>query len=660
MRKLLLGCATIALAVPFAANAASVGADIMAEQSSEGLTDADPSIVVTAQGLEESLPQELSRYGYRVETVTRDTITKRGYVDATQVLDREVPGLTLTPQAGAFSYANIALQGSRNSDVLWTIDGVRIGNRLYNSTSPSDTLPASMIGRVEVLKGGHGLFYGTQAVAGVINIVTTPLTDTTNGEITVGVNSQNGYRAEGRVNFALGDHRFQVWSSKDEADGYQIFDNYQPTVTDKKRGYDVFSSGIKYGYALASDLDLSLQYIRTKADLDYPSVNGQNVNSRHQQIVIGKLDYTPSEQAAFYLKSYYHQWDTDYGRPGEPTEYWGFKDFGINALAQLKLHKGLEYHVGYEFQNYKGRDESLLIAGETEQVHAVFGQVRTSDDFSRRLRLAAGLRHNEARDSRSTVWSASGNYFVSDALQFDASVGTSFLLPDAQQLYGIDPCCARGNPNLLPEESFAINIGAGGKLGGVRWNLAGWDRTIENLITTDRSNPPEGFPGIFTNVEGEVKARGFEASLQSPLGQDFRLSASYTYSEEKARNSNTQIEGRPKHSGKASVSWEPEAPYGASISAKYVGLTRATISGFGLQDYGDYAVFDLAAFTYLDPSTKRWRIGARLENALDADYATSLSSAVLAGSSPSQRFLAQRLGQPRTFYANLTYVFGAS
>src|SRR5690606_22616012 len=142
---------------------------------------------------------------------------------------------------------------------------------------------------------------------------------------------------------------------------------------------------------------------RTKADLDYPSVNGQNINSRHQQIVIGKLDYTPSEQAAFYLKSYYHQWDTNYGRPGEPTEYWGFKDFGINALAQLKLHKGLEYHVGYEFQNYNGRDESLLIAGETEQVHAVFGQVRTSDDFSRRLRLAAGLRHNEARDSRSTV-----------------------------------------------------------------------------------------------------------------------------------------------------------------------------------------------------------------------------------------------------------------
>lgn len=656
MRNLLISCAPLAILLPTAALADTANEDEQSAQTAASETDS--SIVVSAKSLEDTLPQELSRYGYRVETVSEERIANRGYVDATQVLDYEVPGLTLTPQAGAFSYANIALQGSRSGDVLWTIDGVRIGNRLYNSTSPADTLPASMISRVEVLKGGHGLFYGTQAVAGVINLVTTPLTDKTGGEVSIGVNSQNGYRADGRVNFSLGDHRFLVWSSKDKADGYEIFDKVQPSVTDKKRGYDVFSSGIKYGYALASDLDFNLQYIRTKADLDNPSVNGKSINARHQQIVIGKLDYTPSEAAAFFLKSYYHQWDTDYGRPGEPTEYWGFKDFGINALAQLKPHKGLEYHVGYEFQNYKGRDESLLIAGETEQVHAVFGQIRTSDDFSKRLRLAAGIRHNEGRASSSTVWSASGVFIVSEALQFDGSVGTSFLLPDAQQLYGVDECCARGNPELLPEESFAINFGASGRIHGLRWNLAGWDRTIENLITTDRTNPPEGFTGIFVNIDGKVKARGFEASLVSPIGRDFSASASYTFSEEKARNTNTQIEGRPKHSGKASVTWEPDAPYGAGLSAKYFGQTYSTLAGFGRQAYGDYAVVDVSAFTFLDRNARNWRLGARIENLFDADYATSLSSAVLAGSNPATRFMAQRLGQPRTFYANLTYVFG--
>jgi vitamin B12 transporter len=54
-------------------------------------------------------------------------------------------------------------------DVLWLVDGVRINNRIFNDTSP-DALPANMIERIEVLKGGESLFYGTQGVAGAINI----------------------------------------------------------------------------------------------------------------------------------------------------------------------------------------------------------------------------------------------------------------------------------------------------------------------------------------------------------------------------------------------------------------------------------------------------------------------------------------------------------
>src|SRR5690606_631246 len=111
------------------------------------------------------------------------------FVDVAQSLEMLVPGLQLTTQAGAFSYVNLQMQGSRSSDVLWTVDGVRINNRLYNSTSPADTLPSSMIERTEVLKGGHGLLYGTQAMAGVINVVTRAFSDTPDGGISLGTGS---------------------------------------------------------------------------------------------------------------------------------------------------------------------------------------------------------------------------------------------------------------------------------------------------------------------------------------------------------------------------------------------------------------------------------------------------------------------------------------
>ncbi|WP_312690150.1 TonB-dependent receptor, partial [Brevundimonas nasdae] len=120
-------------------------------------------VEVVAQNLEQTLPLTLAQYGSPLEIVTAKQIKDSGFIDVVQALELLVPGVTVSTQAGAFSYANISLQGSRNSDVLWTIDGVRIGNRLYNSTSPADTLPASMVERVEVLKGGQGLFYGTQA-----------------------------------------------------------------------------------------------------------------------------------------------------------------------------------------------------------------------------------------------------------------------------------------------------------------------------------------------------------------------------------------------------------------------------------------------------------------------------------------------------------------
>ncbi len=127
-------------------------------------------------------------------------------VDVASALE-SVPGLYIKPGAGPFSYVDVSLQGSRTQDVLWTVDGVRINNRLYGSTSPNDTLPASMIERIEVLKGGESLFYGTQAAAGVVNVVTRGFTDDFNGQVNANVDSRGGTNVDGYVRGSLGEHK---------------------------------------------------------------------------------------------------------------------------------------------------------------------------------------------------------------------------------------------------------------------------------------------------------------------------------------------------------------------------------------------------------------------------------------------------------------------
>jgi vitamin B12 transporter len=620
-------------------------------------------VVVTSRSLEETLPQTLSRYGSQLDTISAQEVKNGGYVDITQALEMLAPGVFVQTQAGPFSYVNISIQGSRTSDVLWTLDGVRINNRLYNTTSPADTLPASMVERIEVLKGGQGLFYGTSASAGVINVVTRAFSDKAGGEVSLGADGRNGFHGSAYVRGKIGGNKLVAWYSKDETDGYYIYTDYQPNTTTRKRSYDVNSWGLKYGYDLAQDLSIQGSYIHTTANLDYPSVTGNSVNDRKEQVASARLDYTPNDTVQFFLKGYYHQWDTSYYTKPNPSRYWGYKDMGANALVQIDLHKGLQYNIGYDGQRYRGRDEVLIIEGKTQMAHAVFGQIRTTDDLSTRARGAAGVRVNHTSGGTTAVWNVSGVFDLTKNLYLEGIGGTSFLLPDSEQLYSIDPDGTHGNPDLKPERSRSLTMALGGKF-DIGFNqpltvtLSGWKRQVTNLITTDNSNPPVGFEGVFVNINGKVKVSGAELDARAPLGNAFSVNGSYTYSKELARGTTVQIAGRPRYTGKLGLSYAPaNLPFGADFALKYVGkIYSNAITGFGVQEYGGYTVANASAHAFLEKS-RVTQITVRLENVFNERYATNVASAVRAGSVPSTRFFYQRLGPPRIAYITVSRRF---
>jgi vitamin B12 transporter len=625
-------------------------------------------VIVTARSLEVTTPLELSRYGYDVEFVGNEQVKRQGFVDVTQALEMLVPGAYLTTQAGAFSYVNLSLQGSRTADVLWTVDGVRINNRLYNGTSPADTLPASMIERIEVLKGGQGLLYGTQASAGVINVVTKAFSDKPDGAVMLGGDSRDGLHANGYFRGALGEHQFVAWASKDKTDGYSLYDAYQPGATTRDRAYDVESYGAKYGFSFTDELRLTLQGVHTEAALDYPSPTRTDQNDRNEDIVSGRLDYSPNEQVKLFLKGYLHDWDSHFiNDVTDPfAEYWGFKDFGMSAAAQFDLQRGLAYLVGLDFQKYRGRDEVLLIEGLTEKAQAVFAQVRTTDDLSKRARFAAGLRFNDTGGSKATVWSASGVYNLTDSLFVEGSLGTSFLLPDAYQLFAIDPFDTRGNPDLKPEKSLNFNLAIGGRFESLArplaWQITGWKRRVKNLITDDDTNPPPGFDTVFINSDAKVKMSGLELLLRTSFTDALAVDASYMYSRERNAGSDTQLANRPKNSGKLGLTWEqPGMPFGASLALKYGGSTYASFQSASntptTESYGDDVIANLGVQWYPDPMSRHHRVSLRVENLFDTGYVTRIRSTRLTGSPPPTRLVYRNLGAPRTGYLNYTYQF---
>ena len=630
-------------------------------------------IIVQGRSLESTLPLELSKYGVELNIFTLEQIANHGFVDVAQALELLVPSLNITTRHGAFSQADVSLQGSRSGDMLWTVDGIRINNRLYNGTAPTDTLPSSMIERVEVLKGGQGLMYGTQAIAGVTNLVTRSFSTAPDGGFTVGAGSYGMRRANGYGRGALGDHKLVVWGSLDKSDGYASYDVYQPTIAedDRDRGYDVKSGGVKYGYDFGDDLSLTLLGIHTDAKVDHTTVAADPYNHRREDIASARLDYLPSDSAQFFLKSYYHVWDSDWYENGT-SEYWGFNDFGFSAATLLRPHRAFEYHLGYDFQTYEGQDDVVLIRAEREDVHAVYAQVRSTEQLFENANIAAGVRHNRMAESDSTVGSISGVYKVSEALYVQAVLGTSFLLPSAEQLFRIhcpNPAsgnCRYGNPGLLPEESIGLNASVGGlfELGerALSWQLTGWDRRVDKLITSvavDASMPalPPGFTRTYINVPDEVKMTGGEAALSGPLTAALSFDLSYTYSKEVNADGTRRLD-RPARSYKASLSWSPAGkPFGIDVAYKYVGEQSIDVANAGWLQLGEYALVNVGGHLFLDPDQRKHRLALRIENALDEDYATTAGSAIRVGSDPQSRFLWRRIAPPRMVQMNYSYTF---
>ena len=650
-------------------------------------------LVVTGQSLEETLPLELADYGHDLVIVSGETIKDKSYVDTSSALQMEVPGLYVAQQAGPFSYVYLSLQGSRIQDILWTVDGVRVNNRLYSGTAPNDTLPASMIERIEVLKGGESLFYGTQGIAGVINVVTRSFSDRFGGELNLGGDTNDSWHADGYVRGGMGRHRYVAFANKDKSDGFEAFDAYQPSATARKRAYDVTTGGLKYGFDLTEALAFSASWIHTDADLDYPGarLTAFSQNSRDEDILSAKLDYAPDEGLQFYAKAYHHDWDSRYttinnviGSPGttvvtDDNLYWGYQDSGLNVLAKLPMG-GLDYLVGYDFQTYEARDEVLIIEQIAEEVHAVFGQVRTNPTFNDRASFAAGVRHNKTGETEATVWNVSGRFDVTPGLFVQGNAGTGFSLPTAEQLFAVDPNSTFGNPALEPEESRSLNASIGGRARGeVEWLLTGFKRDVDNLITftTDLALIPdsvEAHPDFASSGEayvnlGKVEFSGFEALVAKPLTDSIRVSASYTQTEATSQGSSQQLDRIPESLAKAQIAWESmNSRFGASASAIWTGNVFQTVTGPVTNyepdlastrvNYGDYYVVDLAAHAYLDDDRKH-RLTARLQNALDEDYATRVNSGAVDSPAPgATRFLFKNRGVPRTFHIRYTYAFG--
>jgi outer membrane cobalamin receptor len=680
----------------------------------------DLSGIVLTHHLEEAQPAALAETGVRVDVITQDQIRNSGFVDITESLQAFAPGLTILSKTGPFDYVDISFQGARTQDVLFLVDGVRMNNRLYASTTPLDTIPSAMVDRIEVLNGGQSLFYGTQGSAGVVNIVTRDFTDTQKGAVTVTGDSTDGVggvHTDGYYGNRWGNSQIVAFASADYSKGAPAYLNYQPSSTDQNRGYQVVTEGFKYAWTPSDATRISGTVLHTDGLLDDPQSYQDNhiVNDRHEDLFTLKIDKDLSDKVSVYLKGYYHDWRSVFQEVENKAPIgsgvsnfggapWGYWDEGANALARFRLNKGFEYYLGYDLQRYAGKDAELVIEPNTGMANAVFAQIRTTHDLIENGEFAAGLRYTDQTidtaavtangsgsdvaathlNNGSVIWNGSGQYDFNKYLFVRGTLGTNFRLPSAEELFANDDDDELGNAHLKPESSRGINLSIGGALSRFNWELTGFARDTNNLITcgapvdangnTIPNGPEVNADGQcqFINIAGVVETRGGEFTVNGKLAEGLTGQASFTYAQTQQRGSSVQVAEIPKEAAKVSLDWTPVGSrFGGVVSANWTGddyvsiganllLPNGTLTTGAPYNYGNFTLVNFGAH-YVFGADNSFKLNIALNNAFASHaYRPSsgrLDAPVTINGVTATRFVAYPNSDARTVRVSLTKSF---
>jgi outer membrane cobalamin receptor len=614
-------------------------------------------VTVKARQIEERLSAELEAYGHPVAVITSQQIEEGGYNDIHQVLNALVPSLyTHSFAAGPGDYGRIQLHG--REEVLILLDGVRITNRLY-STSYIDIISPNLIDRIEVLYGGEGLFYGTEATSGVINIVTKPVTKKLSMEFGAAYGQYQHRDLHAHVSETIDGHGFMVFGSNDAWEGYQPYSNETlerfGNTRRETRAYNRTNLGVKYRreFDIAGRGLLRFQYQRDYSD------NGSNApyqveryNNRTQNLAILKWDHDINKHFSYYFKTYYHDWwsvhstrDLD-GNLLFDNSDWGYQDWGVNAMGSFRFGGGQEVLAGVDYQNYVGDARDWNLIGENQQLWSLFAQYRPYLPFAPFIKSALGARYNKSDAGDKLIWNISARGEFDGGLYARAVAGTSYILPNGTQLYA-DAATYTGNPDLEPEESTNLDVGLGFKREFFFVEAGYFYQEIENLIVLA---PTGGDRSMYKNVdEGEVK--GFDLMAGVGPFHGFSVKVSYTNQEVTQGDTGKQLDTVPEYMWKGILSWRHDlgsSKVGADLTGRYIGKVMAYDT-----DYGEYWLADLSLFCRFG-KVHQHMITVRVENLFDEQYYPCLGRR---NDASGQRFVYGYEGIPFNVMVGYTFYF---
>ena len=582
---------------------------------------------------------ELSRVAESVSVISAEQARDSQKLALSDLLT-SVPGVTVTRTGGLGKQTSLRIRGAESEQTLVLIDGVK----LNDPSSPGGgydfaDLLVSDIARIEILRGAQSALWGSQAIGGVVNIITPvpagPLSAATSAEVgSFGTAETRGSVQAGTERFAwrVGGNYLTTdgISAFDETRGGREDDGYR-NVGARAQGLwyinDAVTAEVRsYWWRGRSDIDgfpppdFSLadtrEYSITRQSVSYAGINVDSLGGKLEHRLAVALTDIDRENR-----------DPDLSVP--TTFDADGRNVRLEYQGTLQISDALSTVFGVERERSRFStaspsefDADPVPLRNEITLDSTYGLLQFSPVQA--LTLTAGLRYDDHETFGSNTTAQTGAaWSVTPSTLLRASYGEGFKAPTLYQLFS-----EFGTPSLAPEESDDWDVGVEQRLGdSVVVSATYFDRDTKNMIdfvSCFGSSLPQCAIqpfGFYENI-AQTTTDGVELSLTAQLTDQVHFDASYTHmnAENATPGSNfgKDLRRRPRESASAKVSYQWALPLTTTLAAQYVGSSFEGVAN--ATELDEYVVVDLRA-SY--QASERLEIHGRVENLLDEQYETT-------------------------------------
>ncbi|NYT81178.1 ligand-gated channel protein [Alcaligenaceae bacterium] len=568
------------------------------------------NVVVTATGFEQMVEDAPAS----ITVIPRAELEKKAFKDVTDAL-KDVPGVVIT---GGGSSSDISVRGMAPSYTMILIDGRRQNSRETRPNSDGPGIeqgwlpPMQAIERIEVIRGPMSSLYGSDAMGGVVNIITRKVpqawTGSLRNEVTVQQDSDSGniyqsnfYLAGPLVDDKLG---LQVYGQKARRQEDEILNGFNKQ--------DATSGTVKLSFTPNKDHDLIAEFSRTLQErVSTPGKSMAALDARGRPNSPSSTKYDKNVYSLTHIgrwgkatsNTYVQREETD-----NPSRLMNLKNTEFNTQWNLPLGNHMVsggFHYQKESLNDQGNQYDPTVSQLDRYQWALFAEDEwaITEDFA----LTTGVRMTRD-ENYGTHWTPRlyGVWHTTENLSFKGGISTGFRAPSLRQAVadwgqitgggGGVPAIIVGNPNLKPEKSISQEF-------GIVWDdRQGWTSSLtffntdfkDKISETRRCTDPDGLPTchVFPGDQGykfisdrvnvdRANIRGIEATTTWSIRDDMRLSANYTYTHSKQKSG--EFEGRPlnkmpKHMFNATFDWDANEKLGLWSRVNFRGKTSDYLS----------------------------------------------------------------------------------